>query len=130
MLARETLCFSLPLHLSGHHAMVCIHLDRKGANKIATEDNEAIVHSRIGEWNEALNRHYLQFQEQYSDIAAQIYDTSKVFNEVLDNPEKYGFTNATAVCDEGDCIWYDKSHPTYAMHKILAEDLEKFLRNI
>ena len=95
-----------------------------------TDADVARIHSRIEEWNEILHQHFLQFQGQYNDMTAVIYDTSIIFNEVLDNPEKHGFKDIVSVCDEDDCLWYNGAHPAYGLHRILAVDLERFLRDM
>jgi phospholipase/lecithinase/hemolysin len=67
------------------------------------------------------------FRMRHCSISVSVFDTVPLFNEVLDHPTKYGFTDAMSVCGTKECIWYDGIHPTFAMHKILANELATFL---
>jgi phospholipase/lecithinase/hemolysin len=128
MLVHETLCFLLFLRLIALHATVYFSLTERELIR-ASSIEEARIHSGIKEWNEALERHFLLFQEEHNNITAAFYDTSRIFHKVLDDPERYGFKDSISVCSEDDCIWFNDLHPAYGLHRLLAEDLERFLRD-
>lgn len=46
--------------------------------------------------------------------------------KVLDNPQDYGFQNATCI-GEG-CVWWNAYHPTSAFHKLMANDMAPKLK--
>jgi outer membrane lipase/esterase len=65
-------------------------------------------------------------------------DTFSLLTEVVDDPAAFGFTNATAACydgfvgpldngtecpdqDQDEYVFWDKEHPTTALHAVLAE---------
>ena len=70
------------------------------------------------------------FRYHHADAFVQIYDTMDIFNTVFHNPAKYGFRDATRICQTGECVWNDGIHPAFSMHKLIAEDLAKFLKSI
>jgi hypothetical protein len=70
------------------------------------------------------------FASRYSNISVAIYDLHSFFSTVLDNPQRYGFQDATSGCHTSDCIWVDQGpHSTYGMHKIIAADMAHVLGN-
>jgi phospholipase/lecithinase/hemolysin len=93
---------------------------------IAGNNNQA-TKSRIREWNLKLADFTSVFRNRHLDASVYIYDVVTLFTEVLDNPKKYGFKDAGSQCPTDECIWNDDLHPTSAMHKVIAADLEKFL---
>jgi phospholipase/lecithinase/hemolysin len=38
--------------------------------------------------------------EQLPEIVVALYDTQPIFNDILDNPTEYGFSNVTGICDD------------------------------
>jgi len=88
-----------------------------------------LLGSRISEWNTALPQFANGFSNDHPDISVSVYDVNTVFTTVLDNPQKYGFKDAVSICQTSDCIWADTVHSTFAMHKILALDIARFLKN-
>jgi len=85
--------------------------------------------SRIAQWNSALPQYARQFSRNHSDISVGVYDVHTFFVSVLNNPTAYGFKDAISVCHTSDCIWADDVHSTFAMQKLIATDLLKFLGN-
>ena len=57
-----------------------------------------------------------------------IYSSYALFDNILSNPEKYGF-HAQDVRKPGGAIWMDRLHPTSKMHEIIAGDIQEFLRS-
>ena len=88
------------------------------------------ISSRISEWNATLPQYADDFASRHSNISVAVYDVHALFTTVLDNPQKYGFENATSGCHTSECIWVDEGpHSTYGMHKIIAADIVHFLGN-
>jgi phospholipase/lecithinase/hemolysin len=71
-----------------------------------------------------------QFFVTHEGTWTTIYDTSKIFNAVLDEPKRYGFNDSISGCKEADCIWDNELHPSSELHRILAADLAIFLNSI
>lgn len=84
-----------------------------------------MINARICKWNIELEANISR--KRNPDAAIEVYDAAKFFNNVLDNPTKYGFKDAISKGDSNECIWQDLLHPTTAMHKVLAADVAKFL---
>jgi phospholipase/lecithinase/hemolysin len=62
---------------------------------------------------------------------ATLFDTYALFNEILGNPNGYGFTNTTTPCIVASAnpactgyLFFDDIHPTTAADTILAQDFE------
>lgn len=74
----------------------------------------------------ALNNLRLQ---PISDINITYLDVNSLFNQVINNPKKFGFTNVTkpclsdvSICDNpNEYLFWDDIHPTTATHKLLVE---------
>jgi phospholipase/lecithinase/hemolysin len=109
--------------------------DRSPAGKLTilssltTGNDSTSLRSRINEWNTSLVEFANKFRNSHDDVDVAIYDAAGLFNEVLDNPTKYGFKNGTSMGDSKENVWQDILHPTSAMHKVIAADVAKFLTN-
>jgi phospholipase/lecithinase/hemolysin len=66
----------------------------------------------------------------HEGTSTTIYETSKIFNAVLDEPKRYGFKDSISSCPEADCPWVDGFHPSSEFHTYLAADLAMFLNSI
>jgi phospholipase/lecithinase/hemolysin len=84
---------------------------------------------RIAEWNSQLRKYAKAFHERHCSISFKIYNANGQLTDILDHPEKYGFKDEWAICHEQECIWNDGIHPTFAVHKLWAEDLTNFLKS-
>jgi len=81
----------------------------------------------VSDWNSNLTHFAQHFSDKHRDAYVEIYDAVWLFNEVLDHPDHYGFKGAWDICPTGECIWLDELHPTWAFHKVLAQDMASFL---
>jgi phospholipase/lecithinase/hemolysin len=57
-----------------------------------------------------------------------MFSSWESFNRILDDPTAHGFETSDPTTSGGG-IWFDALHPTSAVHKILAEDIGKFLES-
>ncbi|KAM5537864.1 hypothetical protein V8D89_008340 [Ganoderma adspersum] len=61
---------------------------------------------------------------KYPGVKAHIWDANVGFNNVLNDPKKYGFKNVTAVGD----FWANDFHPSSKAHHIWAQDVATVLK--
>lgn len=48
--------------------------------------------------------------------------------EILDDPRRFGYLNATCINDDGvSCVWWNNYHPGWRYHELQAADMKKFL---
>ncbi|CAE6380245.1 unnamed protein product [Rhizoctonia solani] len=85
---------------------------------------EPTLGSRVLAWNARLKRAAEAFQARRPDVSVFYYDTWALYTELLDNPEKYGFSDTTTV---GGSFWYDPVHPRTKVHDYMAANLAEFL---
>ena len=101
--------------------------------------------------NTILKKNVVEFQDRYPAIQWIYFDVKRTFDDMLKNPEQFGFTNATGTCYEAadlksspksilkmvstinkphldlkndHCagyLFFDPVHPSAAAHKLMAE---------
>lgn len=79
-------------------------------------------------------------QQLQSESNIIYYDVNEIFNQAIDNPTKFGFTNVTDTClniersqyvvckNPDEYLFWDYIHPSTAAHKLLAETVLTKLR--
>lgn len=71
------------------------------------------------------------FQNKHRDARVGLFSTGPSWEKILENPKKYGYKDDISACDSDACIWntdeHPAMHPKYGVHRVLAEDLAKFL---
>lgn len=98
--------------------------------------------------NELTRKHNAQLANALNNFRKQLksksniiyYDVNALFNRVLNEPAKFGFTNVTDICLKNDIqgkyivcnnpnkyLFWDDIHPSTAAHKLLAETVAKQL---
>ncbi|EJD46253.1 hypothetical protein AURDEDRAFT_144656 [Auricularia subglabra TFB-10046 SS5] len=91
----------------------------------------ALHAARVSGFNAALARRLAQFRATaHAHVLA--FDVHGWFNAALDNAAALGFTNVTGYCqcrDKEGFFWYDFVHPTEAVHRLLARDIDAALRS-
>jgi phospholipase/lecithinase/hemolysin len=92
------------------------------------------VFASVEDYNEQLSQRAKKFQAMNSEANVMVYDTSKVFNKVLNNAEALGFVNVTGYADPyangtpspttqvagyppvSSYFWLNTLHPLYTVH--------------
>ncbi|KAG0134712.1 GDSL lipase/esterase [Tuber indicum] len=86
------------------------------------------------------------FKRSHRDVYGKVFDAAKVFTEILERPERYDIKNTTAFCEKyrvgtpewdtyypecgvkvSEYFWLNSLHPTWPVHKVLAEEIVKSL---
>ncbi|KAL0573782.1 hypothetical protein V5O48_008169 [Marasmius crinis-equi] len=94
--------------------------------------NAGDLRSRIQSFNQILAEYKERFAECNPDATIFAFDANAWFNNMLDNPGRFGFTNVTGSCtcpDPEGYFWYNSGHPTEKVHRLLAEAIEAQLRS-
>lgn len=100
---------------------------------LAVEDKAeaAPVKRAIDEFNVALVQHVSSFTASRPQAHVRVLDTGPVFNEVLDDPQKYGAPNSTCFNADGkSCLWFNDLHPGFEIHKAVAEAVQGVLEEM
>ncbi|TFY72677.1 hypothetical protein EVG20_g339 [Dentipellis fragilis] len=79
-------------------------------------------------WNTTLDCRAKAFASSHPDATVMILSAWGTFSRVLDDPVACGFAQDSGRKAGGD-IWFDRLHPTSAMHKIIADDIFEFLHS-
>lgn len=112
----------------------------QGADAIALETRA------VDSYNSLLSARVSALKKAHTGVWAKVFSTTKVFNNILDRPKKYGFENATGYCaayangtSEWDTqyeecgpavdryVWLNSLHPTHLVHKFVAREIAKVL---
>jgi len=96
----------------------------------------SVVPSRVlrekncAEWNARLPALISSFtHDEHPDTSTFLFDAHAVFERVLADPTSHGFGDAdgeAGAAADGE-VWVDFIHPTSAMHRIIAEEVARFL---
>jgi len=109
--------------------------------KYSTQAEVLKVRNKINEFNE-----FVRIQaKRYPNIKVEIFDANVLFGQITDNPEKFGFVSASEPCldinrssardylmshslsdacassGSDKFVFWGVTHPTTAMHKLMAE---------
>ncbi|KAI0054146.1 carbohydrate esterase family 16 protein [Auriscalpium vulgare] len=82
----------------------------------------------IHNWNAALVAGVESFLASHLDVTAMVWSSWDTFTRILDDPVSFGFPASDARQEFGS-IWYDKLHPTSAVHRIIARDISEFIHS-
>ncbi|KAF8609136.1 hypothetical protein BDV93DRAFT_484468 [Ceratobasidium sp. AG-I] len=80
-------------------------------------------------WNECMNENVRQFSKDHPDASCFQFSSFKCLSDVLDNPEKHGFTEKDPT-KFGGGIWADHIHLTGAVHDIIGKDIRSYMMTI
>ncbi|KAL1732640.1 hypothetical protein EV714DRAFT_235341 [Schizophyllum commune] len=87
------------------------------------------VQGRVNAWNDYLRAKVAGWAESVTAgtrAKTYLFSSHEVISDILDEPEKYGFSKED-VAKEGGEIWVDDLHLSSAVHRILAERLVKHI---
>ena len=107
------------------------------------------MHNNVLNCNAQISDIVLQYQQLYPDTRIMLFDVFSNFNEMLNNPDKFGFSNVTNSClsinkvsnlnfidklkpranctDASKFVFWDLLHPTTHVHKIIADEVLNIL---
>ncbi len=107
---------------------------------------KAQVEAKLNQYDAALPALVAQISAQYPQVNLHLFDTRAVFDQVLQNPQAYGFIDSTdpclgagassysstvamrPTCNGYNYVFWDTLHPTTAVHKILGDSFAAFAR--
>ncbi|KAJ3557816.1 hypothetical protein NM688_g1269 [Phlebia brevispora] len=100
-----------------------------GQRKPARKDDpngQELLRKRVVEFNTILSGYIQGIAARHRNLNVLSFDAYTWFNEVLDNPGQYGFTNTTGFCQCSDptFFWYDEGHITQRAHELLADAIQ------
>ncbi|KAE8151289.1 hypothetical protein BDV25DRAFT_128894 [Aspergillus avenaceus] len=120
-------------------------LDRTPSNQ--KKANPSPNATQVAWFNAALEHHIDSFNRQHPDTNALLFDAHSTLNDMIDHPAGYGIANTTSFCpgyDQPDIewnhhaygcptpldtyFWFNSGHLTSHVHKVLAEALERSLK--
>lgn len=81
------------------------------------------------EWNDILHARSADFAEKHEDVTMISWSSWEFLTRILDDPVKYGFTQADTR-SYGTKIWADDLHPTAKVQDMIADDVLSLLRSI
>ncbi|CAK3950086.1 carbohydrate esterase family 16 [Lecanosticta acicola] len=125
-------------------------IDRSPSTITNGASSPSIQRTDISEWNRNVSRIASNLSSTYQDATTFVFDTNKLFNQVLDDPCSYEATCAykdtsdyCASYENGTPSWYTKYdnctfavdeyfwlndlHPTFRVHNITAEEIARRL---
>jgi len=84
-------------------------------------------------FNDVLQNFVVDFTHSHSDANVMTFDAHTWFNTVLDNGEKFGFSNVTGFCtcptsEASSFFWFNTGHPTEHVHRLLGGAIEEQLQ--
>ncbi|PWW80066.1 Carbohydrate Esterase Family 16 protein [Tuber magnatum] len=114
---------------------------------IGKGDQEVLLEREALEsYNGALEDGLHRFKRSHGGVYGKVFDTAEVFTRILDGPGWYDIKNTTAYCEQykngtpewdtyypecgvkvSEYFWLNSLHPTWPVHKVLAEEIVKSL---
>jgi phospholipase/lecithinase/hemolysin len=96
------------------------------------------ISAKATQLTQAFNAALEDMLSSEADVRIVRFDTFDFLRDVVENPQRYGFTNSTEACysgfvlpnpaarvcpDPGDRVFWDVEHPTTAFHELLAAQI-------
>jgi hypothetical protein len=113
------------------HLFINIPPEERAPGSINSPTKAALLKEHITEFNTVLAAHVSAFENANPGTRVMTFDAHSWFNNVLDNPRSFGFTNTTGFCtcaQPTGFFWYNTGHPTEKVHELLALAIEDELR--
>lgn len=97
--------------------------------------NSANLNLLTGFHNSGLNQSLNLLKQQQPNLNIQLFDANFFVNQVINNKEKFGFTNVTDAClnivekticsNPNEYLFWDNIHPTSYAHSLIAQHIGK-----
>lgn len=120
-------------------------LDRTPGNQASSSPHPNAT--QVGWYNAALSEQAHIFQRANIDTEVRVFNAHAHLSGILDQPARYGIVNTTSFCPGYDQLdiqenylgygcptplntyfWFNSGHMTSHVHRILAEQLQEWLR--
>ncbi|RPA97287.1 hypothetical protein L873DRAFT_1691405 [Choiromyces venosus 120613-1] len=121
-------------------------IDRSPLTMGQGEQAVGLQREALGSYNCTLEERVRGFKRTHGDAYTKVFDASRVFTRILDRPAGFGIKNTTAYCEQyengtpawdtyypecgvkvDEYFWLNSLHPTWPVHKVLAEEIAKAL---
>ncbi|RXW25693.1 hypothetical protein EST38_g163 [Candolleomyces aberdarensis] len=83
----------------------------------------------LANFNARLESRIAAFKKANRGVRTFLYDSVSQYNEILDNPTKFGFRDAVTWGKDADLFWGDNYHPSSYAHKFFGERVAEVLRD-
>ncbi|PVF98082.1 hypothetical protein CPB86DRAFT_386962 [Serendipita vermifera] len=94
----------------------------------ADETSRVAEYKVIQGYNRKLKDKLKAFEKSHRGVTTLLYDTDALLTKLLDNPQAYGFANATGYGDVDDLIWCNDYHISPKANYYIAKDVAKLLK--
>ncbi|KAL7273109.1 hypothetical protein RUND412_004054 [Rhizina undulata] len=94
------------------------------AQGTTAQEEEAV---EIADFNDRVFARAEAFKANNTGVTLYLYDTQPAFDMIIADPTAYGYIDATSVCENSTCMWYNNYHPTEEVHRVLAEQLTEVI---
>lgn len=102
------------LYNAGARDFLVMNLPDLSLAPIVTENgtnwDRSALSNIVTEHNAELARQVAEFKKQRTDAHLDLYDVDALFNELIQDPAKYGFTDVTTRCYEGGIVFSGGDH--------------------
>lgn len=86
--------------------------------------------SDVDRFNEAIREGIRDFAHHNREATVWLLNTTKIFNEALDNPTAYGAPNALCYNSNGvSCLWWNDYHPGKAIQDLVAKSISSLIKS-
>lgn len=99
-------------------------------NTVLEEDMSDVVHLSSGYWTNHMRARMEEWKRDKPNVKLMYYDVSRDWDEVLDDPGKYGLSEVECLSrfiESGDCVWWDFIHPTETTQRLLGNSIGELL---
>ncbi|KAF5340175.1 hypothetical protein D9758_014987 [Tetrapyrgos nigripes] len=97
-----------------------------------SDTTASVLRGVIDDFNSKLQTRVATFKANNSGVTTYFWDALSSFEQILDNPSTYGFTDVTTYGSSPGQFWGPDNqglHPSSAGHKVLAQDVAQVLKD-
>lgn len=116
------------LHAAGATNFLVPNLPPLGSTpKLSSNPDKVTINSLASSFNSTLSADLSALSLAHNDLLIQTLDVYSLFNQVIANPNAFGFDNVTDAAmttpgaDASKYLFWDSVHPTAAGHSLLAQ---------